>query len=85
MFLLKSEKNFHSKDSQVECSISQIPLQCDNNPGKNLHLFARVIILNITSTCISSVRPVFKKGDKTNIKNNRPFSGLVQIGKLLEK
>jgi len=34
---------------------------------------------------ISSVTPVFKKGNKSNVENYRPISGLVQIGKLLEK
>jgi len=33
----------------------------------------------------SSVTPDFKKGNKSNVENYRPISGLVQIGKLLEK
>jgi hypothetical protein len=33
----------------------------------------------------SSVTPIFKKGNKSNVENYRPISGLVQIGKLLEK
>lgn len=34
---------------------------------------------------ISSITPVYKKGDKSNVKNYRPIAGLVQVGKLLEK
>jgi len=31
------------------------------------------------------ITPIFKKGDKSNVKNYRAISGLIQIGRLLEK
>lgn len=45
VFLHKSERG----DSHSERSASEIPLQCDNSPRNNLHLFARAVILNVPS------------------------------------
>ena len=68
--------------------LSKILIICDEYIVPPLtHIFRNIVTTSIypDSWKLANITPVFKKGDKQQIKNYRPISLLTISGKLLEK
>ena len=82
-------RNINSNKATGSDGISgQMPLLCDDSVILPLKIIFRNILLTSIYPDISklaNVTPIFKKGDKQLIKNNRPISLLPICGKIFEK
>jgi hypothetical protein len=77
-----------SKNSSGYNEISSKIINCASLISYPLtHIYNHSLLTGIFPNClkVSIVRPLYKKGDKTNMSNYRPISLLTTFSKILEK